>query len=87
MSGWVVYDEKSGHMQKYYKKAATARRIVTQHNSERSYDWGGTLGIPTYTYRPERNWACCSYRDYEGILMGLRGEALKMWQFCNTQIG
>ncbi len=86
--GWVVYDEKSGHMQKYYKKAATARRIVTQHNSERSYDWvGQTLGIPTYTYRPERNWACCSYRDYEGILMGLRGEQFKMWQFCNTQIG
>ena len=87
MSGWVVYDEKSGHMQKYYKKAATARRIVTQHNTERSYDWGTTLGVPNYTYRPERKWACCSYRDYEGILMGLRGEALKMWQFCNTQTG
>jgi len=82
--GWVVYDEKSGHMQKYYKLASTAKRIVTQHNSERDYDWGSA---GRYTYRPERNWACCSYRDYEGVLMGLRGEALKMWQFCNTQIG
>ena len=79
MSGWVVYEEKSGHMQKYYKLAATAKRICTQHNTERDYDF--------YTYRPDRTWAFCSYRDYEGILMGLRGEQFKMWQFCNTQIG
>ena len=38
--GWVVYDEKSGHMQKYYKLASTAKRIVTQHNTEREYNWG-----------------------------------------------
>ena len=42
--GWVVYDERTGHMEKYYKKAATARRIVTQHNTERRYDG--------WTYRP-----------------------------------
>ena len=77
--GFVVYDAKSGHMQKYYKKAATAKRIVTQHNTPRDYD--------RYLYRPDRNWAWCSYRDYEGVLMGLRGDALKMWQFCNTQTG
>lgn len=78
--GWVVYDSKSGHMQKYYKLASTAKRIVTQHNTERAYAMG-------YVYRPQSQWACCSYRDYEGILMGLRGEQFKMWQFCNTQIG
>ena len=77
--GWVVYDQRSGHMQKYYKKAATARRIVTQHNTERDYDG--------WKYRPQSTWACCSYRDYEGILMGLKGDAYKMWQFCNTEIG
>ena len=77
--GFVVYDEKSGHMQKYYKKAATARRIVTQHNTERDYDF--------YVYRPTSLWACCSYRNYEGILMGLRGDPYKVWQFCNTEIG
>ena len=77
--GWVVYDERTGWMEKYYKKAATARRIVTQHNTERQYDG--------WKYRPQSTWACCSYRDYEGVLMGLRGEALKMWQFCNTEIG
>ena len=80
--GWVVYDSKSGHMQKYYKLASTAKRIVTQHNTERDY---GIVG--GYIYRPHSLWAFCSYRDYEGILMGLRGEQFKMWQFCNTQIG
>ena len=87
MSGWVVYDEKSGHMQKYYKKAATAKRIVTQHNTEREYNWGKGMRAQNYRYSPDRMWAFCSYRDYEGILMGLRGEQFKLWQFCNTEIG
>ena len=78
--GWVVYDtERPQRIEKYYKKAATARRIVTQHNNEREHDF--------YTYRPQSLWACCSYREYEGILMGLDGEALKMWRFCNTERG
>jgi len=85
--GFVVYDEKSGHMQKYYKLASTAKRIVTQHNTEREYNWGKAMGGHSYRYNPDRMWAFCSYRDYEGILMGLRGEQFKMWQFCNTQIG
>jgi hypothetical protein len=77
--GWVVYDQRTGHMQKYYKLARTAKSVVTQHNTERVYeDW---------VYTPSSQWACCSYRDYEGILMGLRGEQFKMWQFCNTPIG
>jgi hypothetical protein len=80
--GWVVYDERSGHMQKYYKLAATAKRIVTQHNTERTYDWGTQHG--SYTYRPDRMWACCSYADYEGILMGLRGDKFRMWQFVRN---
>jgi hypothetical protein len=85
--GWIVYDEKSGHMQKYYKLASTAKRICTQHNTERSYAWGRSIRAQSYTYRPQSLWAFCSYRDYEGILMGLRGEQFKMWQFCNTEIG
>ena len=75
--GWVVYDTRTFLMEKYYKKASTARRIVTQHNTERQHDF--------YTYRPQSLWACCSYRDFEGILMGLKGDALKMWQFCNKE--
>ena len=77
--GWVVYDARTGHLQKYYKLARTAKSIVTQHNTEREYE--------SWIYRPQSTWACCSYRDYEGILMGLRGDAFRMWQFCNTEIG
>ena len=74
--GWIVYDVSSGHMQKYYKLAATAKRIVTQHNTERIYeDW---------IYRPHSTWACCSYQDFEGILMGLRGDKFRMWQFVKN---
>ena len=75
--GWVVYDTRTLLMEKYYKKAATARRIVTVHNTPRDYGF--------YKYTPDRMWACCSYRDFEGILMGLKGDALKMWQFCNKE--
>jgi len=84
--GFVVYDEKSGHMQKYYKLASTAKRICTQHNTERTYDCRSPFA-GSYRYSPDRTWAFCSYRDYEGVLMGLRGDALKVWQFCNTQTG
>ncbi len=77
--GWVVYDQRSGHMQKYYKLARTAKSVVTQHNTERDHgDW---------VYRPHSLWACCSYQDYEGILMGLRGDAFRMWQFCGQNNG
>ena len=77
--GWVVYDARRGHMQKYYKLASTARRIVTQHNTPRDHgDW---------VYTPSSKWACFSYRDYEGVLMGLIGDALNMLQYCNTQTG
>ena len=74
--GWIVYDQRTGHMQKYYKLARTARRIVTQHNTEREHDG--------WTYRPRSQWACCSYTDYEGVLMGLRGDELKMWQWVRS---
>jgi len=74
--GWIVYDERTGDLQKYYRLRSTARRIVTQHNTERDYAF--------YKYRPDSPWACCSYADYEGILMGLRGEKFRMWQFVKN---
>jgi hypothetical protein len=63
-------------MQKYYKLARTAKSIVTQHNTEREYD--------DWIYRPHSLWACCAYADYEGVLMGLRGDELKMWQWVRS---
>jgi hypothetical protein len=75
--GWVVYDTVTGDLIRYYKKAGSARAQVTRHNKE--------LAAGSYWMRSYRERACCSYRDYEGVLMGLRDEQLKMWQFCNTE--
>ena len=74
--GWVVYDDQY-KMVTYYKRPAPAKAAVTRYQNqlEKGYrSWPRIKG-------------CCTYRDYEGILMGLRGEALKMWQFCNTKTG
>ncbi len=74
--GWVVYDE-DGDLVKYYKKPGPAKSAVTRYRQALA--------------RGERSWpkiqGCCTYRDFEGILMGLRDDQLKMWQFCNTKIG
>ncbi len=67
--GWVVYDD-NGNLVKYYKKPGPARAAVTRYHRSGGYSW-------------PRAHACCSYRDFEGILMGLRGNDFKLWQFCN----
>ena len=73
--GWVVYDQ-SYHMIRYHKRAATAKAAVTRYNRAKE--------------RGEHSWprvgGCCSYRDYEGLLMGLRGDAFRMWQFVNSKV-
>jgi hypothetical protein len=74
--GWVVYDSR-GDLVKYYKKPGPAKAAVTRyHKAMKSggYSW------------PEAH-ACCTYRDFEGVLLGLEGAELKMWQFCNTKNG
>ena len=76
--GFIVYEHESGRMVKYYKSAAAAKTQVTKHNRE----W-----VVAPRYYGLREWRCVSYRDFEGILMGLRGDALKMWQFCNSKNG
>lgn len=78
--GFVVYEEETGRAQKYYKKESVAKRICTQHNTERTYDcWQQIL----YTsYRPDKFWIYCSYADYEGVLMGMKEPERKVWAFC-----
>ena len=74
--GWVVYDDQY-KMVTYYKRPGPAKAAVTRYQNqlEKGYrSWPRIKG-------------CCTYSDYEGILMGLRGETLKMWQFCNTKTG
>jgi hypothetical protein len=83
--GWVVYEEDTGRAQKYYKKESVAKRICTQHNTERTYNWGsagGILAVSNYSYRPDKRWIHCSYADYEGVLMGMKEPERKIWAFC-----
>jgi hypothetical protein len=74
--GWVVYDTR-GNLVKYYKKPGPAKAAVTRYH--KAMEAGG------YSW-PEAH-ACCTYRDFEGVLLGLEGAELKMWQFCNTKNG
>ena len=71
--GWITYDG-NGRLVNYYKKIGPAKAAVTRHRrSKELFGWA---------YPTELSW--CSYKDYEGVCIGLRGDALKMWQFCNT---
>jgi hypothetical protein len=74
--GWVVYDSY-GNLIKYYKKSGPARAAVTRYHK--------ALAATGYSW-PKAEF-CCEYKDFEGVLLGLRDDALKMWQFCNTKIG
>jgi hypothetical protein len=69
--GWVVYVEETGRAKGYYRKASTAKGQATRHNNERQ--WNG---------KPYPVWLCCSYADYEGVLMGMQEPERKMWAFC-----
>lgn len=72
--GWVVYDANSGRMIRYYKKIGPAKAAITRHQKD----------VNMYGYAtPQISW--CSYVEYEGICMGLRGDEFKFWQFCNAR--
>jgi hypothetical protein len=75
--GWVTYDD-NGNLVKYYKKPGPAKAAVTR--SLKSVEVYGYTVYPNVV-------GCCSYRDFEGVLLGLQGAELKMWQFCNTPPG
>ena len=72
--GWVVYD-KSGRLVKYYKKPGPAKAAVTRYRK--------AIESGSFTY-PEA-YGCCTYRDFEGQLLGLRDADFKFWQFCNAE--
>jgi hypothetical protein len=74
--GWVVYNEYGAFI-KYYKKPGPAKAMVTRYHK--------AIAETGYSY-PQAH-GCCEYRDYEGILMGLKGAELKLWQFCNKGNG
>jgi hypothetical protein len=71
--GFVVYNTASGRAERYYKKEGIAKAQATKLNRcpyRSKYDAGEFRAI--------------AYRDYEGVLMGVRGDALKYWSWLNT---
>lgn len=80
--GWIVYENNSGRIHRWCKKASTARMLVTKRRN-----WVHLVykDAESYYNLKDMEYSCCSYRDYEGILMGLRDDAFKLWQFCNTE--
>jgi hypothetical protein len=75
--GWVTYDDR-GNLVKYYKKPGPAKAAVTLARRDKQF-----YGYAVYPNVVD----FCSYKDFEGVLMGLEGAELKLWQFCNTQTG
>jgi hypothetical protein len=75
--GWVTYDDR-GNFVKYYKKPGPAKAAVTR--AQRDKQFYGRAVYPNVA-------GFCSYKDFEGVLMGLEGAELKLWQFCNTHSG
>lgn len=73
---WVVYRTDSGDIEKWYRLKSSASRAVSRRAKDLEKYSVFTVGPPL---------EYCSYRDYEGVLMGLRGEELKMWQFCQKR--
>lgn len=75
--GWVTYDDR-GNFVKYYKKPGPAKAAITRARRDKQF-----YGYAVYPNVVD----FCSYKDFEGVLMGLEGAELKLWQFCNTQTG
>jgi hypothetical protein len=71
--GFIVYNTASGRAERYYKKEGIAKAQATKLNRcpYRSKDAAGEF-------------RAIAYRDYEGVLMGVRGDALKYWSWLNT---
>lgn len=79
--GWIVYEEVGGRAMKYYRSDRVARAQVTRHNNEirERPSW---YKFSSYSSNRDKRWLCCSYQDYEGVLMGMKEPEHKMWVFC-----
>ena len=71
--GFIVYNTASGRAERYNKKETTAKAQATKLNRSpyrSAYDAGEFVAVP--------------YAAYEGVLMGIQGDALKYWSWLNT---
>jgi hypothetical protein len=75
--GYIVYNKNSGRAQRYYKLERIAKAQATRMNNDPWASHG----------RNEAPYAYISYSGYEGVLMGLRAENLKYWDWMNSAGG
>jgi len=71
--GWIVYNTASGRADRYYKQERTAKAQATKRNR-----------CPYRSKWEDGEWVCISYAAYEGVLMGLKNENLRYWDWMNS---
>ena len=71
--GWIVYNTASGRADRYYKQERTAKQQATKRNRD-----------PYRSKWEDGEWRAISYAAYEGVLMGLKAENLRYWDWLNT---
>jgi hypothetical protein len=80
--GFVVYEASGGRAIKYYRKESVAKAQVTRNNRGIDNNRLLRLHLGLANYDRDQYWLCCSYADYEGVLMGMKEPERKMWAFC-----
>ena len=68
--GWIVYNTASGRAERYYKLERTAKQQATRMTRD-----------PFRSKWEAGEFRAIAYADYEGILMGLRGDNLRYWSW------
>ena len=71
--GYIVYNTVSGRAERYYKLERTAKQQATKRNRDAI-----RAGYEAGEYRS------ISYAAYEGVLLGLRGDNLRYWEWLSN---
>jgi len=71
--GWIVYNTASGRADRYYKQERIAKAQATKRNRD-----------PWRSKWESGEWQAISYAAYEGVLMGLKAENLRYWDWMNS---
>ena len=71
--GFIVYNTASGRAERYYKLERTAKQQATRMTND-----------PFRSKWEAGKFKAIAYADYEGILMGLRGENLRFWSWLTN---
>ena len=71
--GWIVYNTSSGRADRYYKQERTAKQQATKRNRD-----------PFRSKYEVGEWRSISYAAYEGVLMGLKNENLRYWEWVSN---